>query len=270
MPSDGLFGKIKNMKKESESLAKRILKSSKPFVFFHTWTVTNDLLQKAIDEQKSMDLDVCIDVAGKPYLGHSKEYHEKSGEPYFNSIPLWEVVDLISKSNIVVMVDCKHYDTWPIVEEVVSKIGPERCLVCVYVSELKFDHSRKEGEPDFVTEWSPIENLRSLKEKFPAVTTTACAKWLPKDLITSNKHIGLVQNILKTLKDNRIDTVCLSVPDETVSDKWLRYFLSENVIPHINIDGVDTAKLSELYIGETDDLSRASKITALDYGLNRF
>ena len=245
------------------SLAHKILRSKRPFTFFHTWTVSPELLQRAIEEEKSMDLDVCVDDAGNPYLGHSKEYHEKSGEPYFDSMALWEAVDRIRRSNIVVMVDCKHYDAWPLIEEVVDRIGPERCLVGGYVSELKFGHSRADGEPDFLTEWSPIERLRLLKDKFPTVTTTAGVKWPPSNLLVSRKYEKLVEFIREILKDNGVDTACLSVPDETVTDRWLRYFLAENVIPQIGIDKIDTAKLTEVYLGETDDLERASKVSLL-------
>lgn len=252
-----------NFNMNNLSLARKIFNSKKPFVFFHTWTVTKDLLKQAILEQKSMDLDVCVDDAENPYLGHSKEYHEKSGEPYFVTMPLWEAVDTIAKSNIAVMVDCKHFNAWPIIEEVVAKIGPERCLVCAYVFELKFNYSRKEGEPDFITEWSPIEKLRLLKSKFPSVTTTPCSKWLPDDLLISNQYEELLKSIRQTLMDNLSDTVCLGVPDETMSNKWLRYFTAENIIPHVMIDKIDTKKLSEMYIGESDYLEKVSKITIL-------
>jgi len=245
------------------SLTQRILNSNKPFTFFHTWTVSEELLQRAIREEKSMDLDVCVDNDGKPYLGHSKEYHEKSGEPYFNSLPIWEVVDRISKSNIFAMVDCKHYDAWPVIEKVVTRIGPERCLVCVYVSEFKFNFGRKDDEPDFLTEWSPIEKLCLLKSKFPLITITPCAKWLPNDLLISDQYEELISKILKTLKNNHADTVCLGVPDDTISDKWLEYFLEEKIIPHVVVDKTDVTRLSEMYIGETDYLDRASKITDL-------
>jgi len=245
------------------SLVWRIFNSNKPFIFFHTWTVNEEFLERAIREEKSMDLDVCVDEYGKPYLGHSKEYHEKSGEPYFNSLPIWEVVDRISKSNIVAMVDCKHYDAWSSIEKVVARIGPERCLVCVYVSEFKFNFSRKEDELDFLTEWSPIEKLRLLKSKFPLITITPCAKWLPNDLLISDQYGELISKILKTLKDNHADTVCLGVPDGTISDKWLRYFLEEKIILHVVVDKTDVTRLSEMYIGETDYLDRASKITEL-------
>ncbi len=245
------------------SLAQKILNSQKPFTLFHTWSVTRGILERAIREGKSMDLDVCVDDSRNPYLGHSKEYHEKSGETWFNSMPLWEAVNLISKSNIAVIVDCKHFDAWPVVEKVIAKIGPERCLVHTFASELKYNHSRKEGEPDFITEWSPIKKLLLLKDKFPYVTATASAKWLPNDLLLSDQHKELLENIRKILRENCIDTICLNVPDETMSDKWLRYFLEENIIPHVGIDNTDKTKLSEIYISETDDLKFASKVVDL-------
>jgi hypothetical protein len=249
----------KSDQKARMSLAQRILTSGKPFTIFHTWTVSEDLLRRAIQEERSMDLDVCIDDSGNPYLGHSREYHEKSGEPYFHSLPLWEVVDRISKSNIVTMIDCKHYDAWPVIEAVVAKIGPERCMVDSYVSEFKFGHSRADGEPDFLTEWTPIERLRELKAKFPPVTTAACAKWPPQDLLLSAKYRKLAAYIRDLTKENRIDGVCLSVPDETITDEWLRYFLAEDIIPRIEIDRTDTNRLTQVYVGQTDDLGRTSR-----------
>jgi hypothetical protein len=244
------------------SLASKILHSKKPFSFFHTWTVSEELLQQAIAEGKSMDLDVCVDDAGKPYLGHSREYHEKSGEPYFNSLPLWEVVERIADSNIAAMIDCKHYDAWPVIAEVVAKIGPERCLVGGMAEELKFGHSRADGEPDFLTEWSPIERLLALKKQFPAVTTTTGAKWPPVDLL-SDKYEKLVEFIRSLLVANQVEVFFLCVPEGTITDHWLRYFLEENILCDFYLDGADFSKLTEIHVGETDYLERASKVSAL-------
>ncbi|MHB9023097.1 MAG: hypothetical protein ACYC7E_02840 [Armatimonadota bacterium] len=49
------------------------------------------------------------------------------------------------------------------------------------------------------------------------------------------------------------------MPDETITDAGLRYFLEKGIIPHVVIDNTDTSRLFELYIGETDYLARASK-----------
>src|SRR5262245_39457901 len=104
------------------SLAQKILKSKRTVVLFHTWTVTRELLAQAIREKRSMDLDVCVDDSGNAYLGHSKEYLEKTHEPFFNSMPLWEAAEALSRSNIPVIVDCKHVDAWPVVEDVVTEL----------------------------------------------------------------------------------------------------------------------------------------------------
>jgi hypothetical protein len=101
------------------SIAQRVRSTHEPFTFFHTWTVSEDLISRAIHEQKSMDLDVCIDDAGNPYLGHSHEYHAKSGEAFFQSLSFHDVIEQIAQSTIVVMIDCKHYDAWPTIEETV-------------------------------------------------------------------------------------------------------------------------------------------------------
>lgn len=245
------------------SLSQRIIRSERPFVFFHTWEVTRELLNQVIEERKSIDLDVSVDEKGQPYLGHSEEYHKKSGEPYFKTMPFWEAIKMVEKSDIFAMVDCKHYNSWLVIEEVVSKIGPERCLVCGFANELKFNYSREPNEQDFLTEWSPIEEFTKLKEKFSNVTITPCSKWLPKDLLVSKRYTELVENVRNILRMNKADTVCLSVPDETINDKWLKYFLEESIIPHIMTDNVDTTKLSELYIGETDYLEKVSRTTEL-------
>lgn len=241
------------------SFAERILSSRRPFILFHTWTVTRDLLRKAISEQRSIDLDVCVDDQGKPYLGHSKEYHEKTWQPFFKSMPLWEAVDAVANSDIPAIVDCKHVDAWPFVEEAVMRIGPERCLVHCFVKELKFDHSRMQGEPDILSEWSSLGTLQSLKDRFPSVTTTASAGWLPHDTLLSPQHDPLLVRIKDLLKHHHVDTVCLNVPDRTFSDGSLRKFLDQGIIPHINIDYVNSKELSEVYIGETNSLDGASQ-----------
>ncbi|MFA6096009.1 MAG: hypothetical protein WC788_00090 [Candidatus Paceibacterota bacterium] len=246
------------------SLTKKILDSKKPFTLFHTYSASEDIVRKAIGEKKSMDLDVCVDGSGKPYLGHSEEYYEKSGEARAVSMPIWEAVGLVSKAMIPVVIDCKHPDAWPVVEKTVSRIGAQKCLVHSFAEELRFGYSRREGEPDYLTEWSNLGRLLSFKKKFPQVSTCASCKWLPDDLLISDKYENLLGGIRKLLKDNRIDTVCLNVPNGTFSDGPLKYFLSGGIICHVGIDGLDVSKFTEIYIGETDDLDAASRCNFFD------
>lgn len=240
------------------TLAQRILNSKRPFILFHTHSVTKNTLQRAIREGKSMDLDVCIDDTGEAYLGHPKEYHDKSGDPWKENMPIWEAVNMIRQSDIPVIVDCKHFDAWPFVGDVVNKIGAEKCLVHSFASELKFDFSRGNNEPDFLSEWSPIEKLNLIKDKFPSVSTCVSCKWLPNNLLLINDYNNILRDIRRILKENRVDTLCLNIPNETFSDNSIQFFLKEGILPHIGIDNIDTTKLSEIYIGETDNLNSAS------------
>lgn len=241
------------------SFAQRVLASKRPIVLFHTWSVTRELLGQAIREKRSMDLDVCVDDCGEAYLGHPKEYHEKTGEPFFESMPLWEAVDALANLDIPVIVDCKHFAAWHVVEEVVRKLRPERCLVHSFVSELKFDAGRMPGEPDFLSEWSSIECLRAIRGKFPSLTTTASAKWLPADILAREDSQKLLASVIGLLKEYAVDTVCLNVPDSTFSDRVLRMFVQQGILPHVNVDRVGGRQFSEMYIGETDRLELASR-----------
>ena len=245
------------------SLVQRIINFGKPFVLYHTESATKEVFRQAIAEGKSMDLDICVDDLGNPYLGHSKEYYEKSGEIQPETMPFWEAIELVSKANIPVIVDCKHYNAWPIVEEVIGKIGAHRCMVHSFAVELKFDYEYHDH--DYFTEWSPLQKLAEIKNKFPATTITASCKFLPDDFLLLPQYEKLLTKIREILKSSRIDTICLNVPDNTMSDKILKFFLEEKIIPHVGIDKIDVSKLSELYVGETDTLASASDCKLLEY-----
>jgi len=245
------------------SLAERIINFGKPFVLYHTECATEEAFRRAIAEGKSMDMDIAVDVAGNPYLGHSKEYYEKSGEPQPETMPFWAAIELASKANIPVIVDCKHYDAWPIVEDVIGKFGAHRCLVHSFVSELKFDYEYHDH--DYLTEWSPIKKLAEIKSKFPAATLTASCKFLPNDFLLSPQYEKDPIKIREVLKSSGIDTVCLNVPDNTMSNKILDFFLAEKIIPHVGVDNINISKLSRIYVGETDILASASDCKLLGY-----
>jgi len=122
---------------------------------------------------------------------------------------------------------------------------------------------RMPGEPDFLSEWSSIECLGAIKKKFPSLTTTASAKWLPADVLVSEKYEAVLEDIARLLKDYAVDTVCMNVPDSTFSDKALRTFLQQNILSQVGVDRIDVKQLSEMYIGETDRLEFTSRSDVL-------
>ena len=245
------------------SFVQRIIKVNRPFTLLHTQSVTQETVKRAIASGKSIDLDISVDNSGNPYLGHSKEYYEKSGETQPDTMPFAEAIELVGKASIPVVLDCKHYDAWPVVEDAIKKVGARRCLVHSFGSELKFNYEYYDR--DYLTEWSPIKKLTEIKNRFPAVTISASCKFLPNNLLLSPQHRKLLEKIQKVLKANRIDTVCLNIPYNTVSDEMLNFFLEQAIILHVVVDNIDVSKLSRLYIGETDILANASGCKLLGY-----
>jgi len=63
------------------------------------------------------------------------------------------------------------------------------------------------------------------------------------------------------LKENRVDTICLNVPDSTFSDRALMLFLREGILAHVGVDHAGVTRLSQVYIDETDNLKVASRDT---------
>ena len=246
------------------SFAQRIREASERFVLYHTYDASRQNVERAIDECKSIDLDVSVDEMGRPYLGHSLEFYEKSGEARPRNMTFWEAIDLVAGSNIPAVVDCKDDRAWQFVEQAVEKLGPHRCLVHAYAAELKFDYYLY--DLDYESEWLGIARLRSLKERYPSVTTTASAKFLPSDLLVDDKHRKLLLGIRETLSNSFVDTVCLNVvPEGTMSDGVLALFLEKGIVPHVNVDSQDVSRLALPYVGESDILARASDCCVLGY-----
>ena len=69
----------------------------------------------------------------------------------------------------------------------------------------------------------------------------------------------LLESVIRLLKEYRIDTVCANVLDSTFSDKALRTFLRQGILPNVGVDGIDVQQPSETYIGETEQLAFASR-----------
>jgi hypothetical protein len=78
-------------------------------------------------------------------------------------------------------------------------------------------------------------------------------------VLTADKYGGLLARIAQLLQENRIDTICLNVPNSTFSDRALALFLREGILAHVGVDDAELTPLSQLYIGETDTLESASR-----------
>lgn len=239
------------------NLKKAIQEYAKPFIFYHTHVVTEETINESIAQNKSIDLDISVDSDGIPYLGHTEEYYEINGIQRPKTTPIETAIKRLEDSNIPIIVDCKHRDAWPIVEEYVRRLGSYRCLVHAFAEEFKFDYNKNQDH-DYESEWSTLSKLKDFKSKFPKSILTASCKYLPDDLAENTNYSALIEEIIRNCVSNNIDTICLNIPDEKMNDEVLEKFLANNIIPHINIDATDHTRFKNLFVGETDYLDKAT------------
>ncbi len=247
------------------SLAKRIRDSQSKFTLFHTSSVTEDTLNKAINTDKSIDIDIAVNVDWTPFIGHSLEYYRISGEDRPTCMSFESALSQISVSHIPVILDCKELGAWSYILDALERIGPHRCMVHIYPTELRFSHFEW-ADYDYPSEWIPIGYLRALKEKFPNVTTTVSCKYLPPDTLKNSDHREKLIYIKTLLQEHHIDSLCLNVLDNTMDDATIDFFHDAGIILHVNIDTKDVGTLHGVYIWETDILAHSSDAKKLWYG----
>jgi hypothetical protein len=226
---------------------------------FHPDEFTLESIRDSVAAGRSVELDVSLDDAGEPYLGHSLDFYEKRRLPFPDSPPFWEAVALLEEADNPVTLDSKHRNSWPLIEELVEKFGPERCLVHTFVDEFKFENSV--GRDDFPDEWAPIAKLKELKIKYPSLTTMASSKFLPADALADSRREGVLGYIRDTCLANLVDSVRLTLDEriiDGIDDEVLKYFLRDGIMVHINLDVDNAADFHEIYIGETGDQRTAS------------
>lgn len=228
---------------------------SKSVTLFHTHVVTSDLLEQALEEYRSIDLDICVsEEGGQPYLGHSDEYHTKSGVPQYKTMKLDEVITRleIHPHKIPVMLDCKHYAAWQHLVQFIERLGSERCLVNSYVHELRFrDHQE---EFDIEVEYVPIDWMANVVKKYPDVVVSASARNLSSDCYRTPQ----IDHIERCLKEHAIDTISFNTNNNVLSLSDLLICAERKIIPNIEIDRYD--EMPQVHVlAETNHLSSADR-----------
>ena len=53
-----------------------IISKQKSFTYFHTRVLNREILDRAKQAKKSLEIDLSIDKNGKPYIGHLLSFYE--------------------------------------------------------------------------------------------------------------------------------------------------------------------------------------------------
>ena len=243
-----------------DSIAGRVWENGEPLVLLHTRSVTDDILNTAIREERSIDLDISVDDTGAPYLGHSVSYHEKNNISAYDSVPLEHAVDLLKKSHIPVHLDCKNHYAFTIALNVAQRLGPHRCILNSFVNELNFlapTNSHMWGT--YIEEdWMPIAVLREAKKRFPEITIQASGEGVTVEslLVDDGKILQEIIHILGT----DIDSVHLNIPSvEFVPREVIGAINDAGILYQVNIDDL-REEPQGFYIGESDDMAKTTAL----------
>ncbi len=246
------------------SLAQRIQQSQERIALFHTSALTREILEDAISRNKSIDIDIAIDESGHPFIGHSLEYYHISWEEQPITIPFREAIELLEKSDIPIILDCKEIWALPFLIQIIERLWAHRILVHIYAREFRFSHFEW-ADHDYPSEWIDMREVANLKKKYPNITTTASCKYLDPELLKTRGKYTILNFIRETLVSNNVDTICLNVTDNTIDNETLNFFLEENIIPHVTVDAIDASKLTSCYLWESDFINRVSDSRTLGY-----
>ena len=242
----------------NSSIAGQIWNSSDPLILFHAHTVTDDVLNTAIREERSMDLDISIDGAGAPYLGHSVANYKKNNISAYGSIPLERALSFLERSSIPVHLDCKERGAFTAVLDVVERLGADRCVINSFVNELNFltpPNSHMWGT--YIEEdWMPIAVLREARKSFPEITIQASGEGVTAESLLEDDG-KILQEIIHTLGTD-IDSVHLNIPSvEFVPSEVIDAINDAGILYQLNIDNL-REEPQGFYIGESDDMGKTS------------
>jgi len=240
-------------------IAKRIWDSGKPLIIFHARSITDEILDTAIREDRSMDMDIAVDNTGIPYLGHSIAYYEKNNISAYDSVPLEHALSLLENSSIPVHLDCKGSGAFATVLDAAERLGPGRCIINSYVSELDFiSPTNSDMWGTYIEEdWMPIETLRGAKKRFPDITIQASGEGVTVESLLEDGGKLLHENI--DVLGTDIDSVNLNIPSvEIVLKEVISAINDAGILYEVNMDTL-RKKPQGFYIGETDDMSKTTK-----------
>lgn len=240
-------------------------KTKKPFVYYHTRTVQEDNLSKAIEQKKSIELDIALDEEGifynkgEFYIGHPVTFYTVSGYEFHDNIALEKAVDILQENkNIFVVLDCKNIKALTIMGELVKKFGHHRCLFHAYASEWSVDPTNSEikYEEQWKDEGIPLEKIAEFKKKNKIPVIAACMAVTEKRIKDNN----LVNKMLNDVAGMNIDCLSLYMQDTDLPPLQLARKISEaGYFNWINIDKITNQKMKGItYIGMTDNLENAS------------
>jgi len=233
----------------------------KPFIYFHTHVITREILDAAVAEKRSLEIDISITNEGSIYVGHPLPMYRFYGLPPPDNLPLQMVVKEAKASGVFLILDCKDVRVLPVVEEIVQEYGIGNCLLHACTKALVFKpYSHKiTVEPHWEDEQIALAPLLEVRRK-TNVPLALCCRGLSMELIDSQGEESVTERILEVVEGNAEVVVPNMPKDEVPPLSMMRALLEHGVLSLINIDLVTPEQRPQIFVGSTDTLQLASGI----------
>lgn len=238
----------------------------KPFIFFHTHAVSEELIKKVATEQKSIELDISSGDNGKFYIGHHLSFykHKKIRKP--KNITVEKAIEILRNSKTFVKFDCKDQNVLPLVRDLIQVIGPERSMLHAFVEELNMtDSTDKEKEqPHWKFEHISLQKLIQLKEDVgnPPLQVSCRGLTLPDLLADGVRITKRITRITRQYAD--VVNFNIHAPRNAVAPVGLieKLYNEYRMLTEVYVERLGRKTLPVPYFGTTDNFAYASRLAA--------
>ena len=231
----------------------------KPFTFFHTHVIDQQVMDLACKAGKSLEIDVSIKPDGTIYVGHPLIHYKIHNLPAPNNLSLEKIMEKADKANLLLAFDCKNILVLPTVEKAVKDYGAARSFLHAFVKELSLKPWPPKvmamAEPSWADEELPLEEMLKLKKSTGTPLWVSC-------------H-GITEERLKSEGEQLVDKICgiatgvdvinLFVPKgDVVPLSVSERIVANGFLPLVSVDRTPSELWPAVFVGATDNLDSAS------------
>lgn len=224
------------------------------FVYFHTHTITEQILAAAVESGTSLEVDLSCDSAGELYIGHPESFYAFKGIPMPPNLPLDRVLDAVEAAELLLVLDCKDERALPAVERIVHRFGSHRCAFHSWVQPLLFQPYPPEltVEPHWPFEDLPLAPVRDLGAATGVPLLLSCRG------LTADRLDAAVLDRIVSVADGVAAAVNLNLPGGAAPPAAVTEALLDKGIPTLlNADVVPAGQRPAVFVGATDHLELA-------------
>jgi hypothetical protein len=236
------------------------LKFRRPFNVFHTHVIDRAIMDAAVANGRSLEVDISITPEGTIYVGHPLSYYKAANLPPPSNLPLEMITKEAKAAGLFLILDLKDVKTIPTAREVISEYGVENCLVHAYCKELSFrpwpPKVQAIKEPNWEGEELPLEELLDLREATGVPLALSCHG------ITQERLYGEGEDILEqivAIAEQGVFSISFSMPpDEDAPLVFANKLIEHDIVPMIRVDDTTPQNKPDFFLGFTDYLEQAT------------